>query len=148
MALTDLGAVYALEGRRVEAVQANYEAFRLTEDALQRMRVLGDLGMGLKEIGAADGARIAFEIVVGARTSFLVRTNALLELMELESSVGNRMAFERRRAEAEKVAEPDAAEHADGLLLQGGRGTGAVRTDRRGPPVSHGRDWRWPRPTG
>ena len=102
MALTDLGAVFAVEGRRVEAVQANYEAFRLTEDALQRMRVLGDLGIGLKEIGATDGARIAFELVVGARTSFLVRTNALLELMELESSVGDRMAFERRRAEAEK----------------------------------------------
>ena len=33
-------------------------------------------------------ARFAFEMVVGARTSFLVRTNALLELMELESSVG------------------------------------------------------------
>jgi tetratricopeptide (TPR) repeat protein len=103
MALTDLGAVYAVEGRRVEAVQANYEAFRLTEDALQRMRVLGDLGVGLKEIGAADGARIAFELVVGARTNFMVRTNALLELMELESSVGDRMAFERRRAEAEKA---------------------------------------------
>ena len=29
-----------------------------------------------------------------------MRTNALLELMELESSVGDRMAFERRRAEA------------------------------------------------
>ena len=103
MALSDLGAVYAAEGRRVEAVQANYDAFQLTEDALQRMRVLGDLGIGLKEIGAVDGARIAFELVVGARTSFLVRANALLELMELESTVGNRMAFERRRAEAEKA---------------------------------------------
>lgn len=103
MALTDLGAVYAVEGRRVEAVQANYEAFRLTEDALQRMRVLGDLGIGLKEIGASDGARVAFELVVGARTSFLVRANAILELMELESSAGDRMAFERRRGEAEKL---------------------------------------------
>jgi hypothetical protein len=103
IALMDLGAVYAIEGRRVESVQANYEAFRITEDALQRMRVLGDLGIGLKELGAVDGARVAFELVVGARTSFLVRTNALLELMELESSVGDRMAFERRRAEAEKV---------------------------------------------
>ncbi|MEP6688341.1 MAG: hypothetical protein ABJC36_08325 [Gemmatimonadales bacterium] len=103
LALTDLGAVYALEGRRVEAVQANYEAFQLTEDALQRMRVLGDLGIGLKEIGAVDGARVAFELVIGARTSFQVRTNAILELMELESTAGDRMAFERRRAEAEKV---------------------------------------------
>lgn len=105
MALTDLGAVCALEGKRVEAVQANYEAFLLTEDGLQRMRVLGDLGIGLMEIGAYDGARLAFEIVVASRTSFLIRTNAVLELMELESGVGNRMAFERRRAEAEKARE-------------------------------------------
>jgi tetratricopeptide (TPR) repeat protein len=103
MALMDLGSVYSVEGRRVESVQANYQAFCLTEDALQRMRILGDLGVGLKEIGAVDGARVAFEIVVRARTSFIVRTNAILELMELESTVGDRMAFERRRAEAEKV---------------------------------------------
>jgi tetratricopeptide (TPR) repeat protein len=103
MALTDLGAICSLEGRRVDMIQANYEAFRLTEDALQRMRILGDIGLGLKEVGALDAARLAFEIVVGARTSFLVRTNAVLELMELESSAGNRVAFERRRAEAEKV---------------------------------------------
>ena len=69
------------------------------------MRVLADLGIGLKELGAHEAARLAFEIVVKSRTSFLVRTNAILELMELESSSGNRMAFERRRAEAEKVRE-------------------------------------------
>ena len=103
MALADLGAVYSLEGRRVETIQANYEAFRLTDDALQRMRILGDIGLGLKEVGAVDAARLAFEIVVGSRTSFLVRTNAVLELMELESSTGNRVAFERRRAEADKA---------------------------------------------
>jgi tetratricopeptide (TPR) repeat protein len=103
MALTDLGAVYWLEGRRLEMVQANYEAFLLSEDAIQRMRILGDIGLGLKEIGAFEAARLAFEIVVGAHTSFLVRTNAVLELMELESGMGNRMAFERQRAEAERV---------------------------------------------
>ncbi|HET6580143.1 MAG TPA: hypothetical protein VFG66_17610 [Gemmatimonadales bacterium] len=103
MALTDLGAVHALEGCRVEALEANYRAFLLTEDELQRMRVLGDLGIGLREIGAIDSARVAFEIVVAAHTSFLVHTNALLELMELESNARNRIAFERRRAAAEKV---------------------------------------------
>ena len=35
----------------------------------------------------------------------MVRTNAVLELMDLESAVGNRMAFERRRAEAEASRE-------------------------------------------
>jgi hypothetical protein len=53
-------------------------------------------------IGAFEAARLAFEIVVESNTSFHVRTNAVLELMDLESSVGNRMAFERRRAQAEE----------------------------------------------
>ena len=103
MALTDLGAVYAIEGLRLEAVQANYRAFVLSEDALQRMRILGDLGIGLKEMGAVEAARVAFELVVDAHTSFLVHTNAVLELMELEAFSGNRIAFERRRAEADRV---------------------------------------------
>ena len=105
LAYTDLGAVYSVEGKKIEAVQANYRAFRLTEDPLQRMRILGDIGVYLVELGAYDSARVAFEIVLTSKTSFLVRTNALLELMELESSVGDRMAFERRRAAAEEVSE-------------------------------------------
>jgi hypothetical protein len=105
MAHTDIGAVLALQGHRVQAVQANYRAFQLVEDGLQRMRVLGDLGIGLLELGAYEVARTAFEIVVSSKTSFLVRTNALLELMELESAAGNRMAFERRRVAVEEVRE-------------------------------------------
>jgi tetratricopeptide (TPR) repeat protein len=103
MAYADLGAVCANQGLRVEAVQANYQAFLLGEDSLQRMRVLGDLGVCLIGIGAPETARLAFEIVVDSNTSFHVRTNAVLELMDLESSVGNRVAFERRRAQAEEV---------------------------------------------
>jgi tetratricopeptide (TPR) repeat protein len=103
MAYADLGAVCANQGLRVEAVQANYQAFLLSEDALQRMRVLGDLGVCLIGVGASETARLAFEIVVDSNTSFHVRTNAVLELMDLESSVGNRVAFERRRAQAEEV---------------------------------------------
>jgi hypothetical protein len=49
--------------------------------------------------------RLAFDIVVASKAGFLVRTNALLELMELESAQGNRMAFERRRAEASRLRE-------------------------------------------
>ena len=105
MAWSDLGAICSIEGKQLEFVQANYRAFLLTDDLLQRMRVLADLGIGLKELGALEAARLAFEIVVKSRTSFLVRTNAVLELMELEAASGNRMAFERRRAEAEKVRE-------------------------------------------
>jgi len=102
LAYADLGAVYALQGLRLEELQANYKAFRLTGDARQRMWTLGDLGIGLQRIGAHGAARVAFEIVINSDTSFGVRSNALLELMDLESSAGNRMAFERCRNAIER----------------------------------------------
>lgn len=105
LAYTDLGAVYSVEGKKTEAVRANYQAFQLTEDPLQRMRILGDIGVGLAELGVFESARVAFEIVLASKTSFVVRANAMLELMDIEACVGNRMAFERRRAEAEGLSE-------------------------------------------
>jgi tetratricopeptide (TPR) repeat protein len=101
MAYADLGAARAAEGRKVEAIQAIYQSFLLSDDLLQRTRMLGDLGVALADIGAYDAARTAFEIVLGSKTSFVVRMNAILELMDLESTQGDRMAFQRRRAEAE-----------------------------------------------
>jgi tetratricopeptide (TPR) repeat protein len=101
MAYADLGSALSNEGRRIEAIQAIYQSFLLSDDLLQRTRVLGDLGTALVEIGAADAARTAFEIVLRSKTSFIVRMNAVLELMDMESAAGNRMAFERRRGEAE-----------------------------------------------
>ena len=101
MAWSDVGAVLVLQDRMEEAVRAKYRAFRLTDDSLNRMRVLGDLGVGLLRIRAYESARLAFEIVAESNTSFLVRANSVLELMELESAVGNRIAFERHRATAE-----------------------------------------------
>jgi hypothetical protein len=101
LANADLGAVYALMGLKVEALEAHYQAFRLTADPVERMRTLGDLAIGLREIGAAQAARLAFQIVAESNARVLVRANALLELMDLESSVRNRVAFERYRAAAE-----------------------------------------------
>lgn len=105
IAYADLGSVCDLQGQYAEAVQANYRAFLVSDDSLQRMRVLGDLGIHLLKLGAYESARLAFEIVSTSNTSFLVRTNALLELMELEALTGNQVAFQRRRAAAERVRE-------------------------------------------
>jgi hypothetical protein len=105
MAWADLGAVLELQGCLEDSVKAKYRAFQLTEDSLSRMRVLGDLGIGLLQLKAYASARLAFEIVASSETSFMVRTNAVLELMELESASGNRMAFERNRAQAEASRE-------------------------------------------
>lgn len=98
MGYSDLAVVCSLQGLRLEELEANYQAFRLTPDAHQRMRTLGDLGIGLCGIGAFQAARLAFEIVINSTTSFSVRSNALLELMDLESTVGNRVSFERCRS--------------------------------------------------
>jgi tetratricopeptide (TPR) repeat protein len=103
MAYADLGSVLSNEGRRDETIQAIYRAFLLTDDMLQRTRVLGDLGVVLLESGALAAARTAFDIVLQSKTSFLVRTNALLELMDMDSAAGNRMSFERRRSEADTL---------------------------------------------
>jgi tetratricopeptide (TPR) repeat protein len=101
MAYADLGVVLMSEGRPVEAIQAIYQSFLLSDDLLQRTRALGDLGVALLGVGAMEAARTAFDIVLRSKTSFAVRLNAVLELMDIESASGNRMAFERRRSEGE-----------------------------------------------
>jgi tetratricopeptide (TPR) repeat protein len=101
MAFADLGVVLLNEGRQVEAIQAIYQSFLLSDDLLQRTRALGDLGVALLGVGAVEAARTAFDIVLRSKSSFVVRLNAVLELMDIESASGNRMAFERRRAEGE-----------------------------------------------
>jgi tetratricopeptide (TPR) repeat protein len=103
-AYTDLAAVLSLQGQRFEALTANYEAFRLAHDPVSRMRILGDLGVKLSELGYCDMARTAFEIVIGSNASFIVMANARLELMDLESAVGNRVAFERHRTDLRDAA--------------------------------------------
>jgi tetratricopeptide (TPR) repeat protein len=105
MAYADLGSIYNRLGLRLEALGALYQAFRLSRETPQQMRALGDLAVELSEIGAIEPARLAFQIVVDSTASVLVRANALLELMDLESLVGNRVAFERCRAAAEQYKE-------------------------------------------
>jgi tetratricopeptide (TPR) repeat protein len=102
LAYADLGTIYNFQGLRLEALKAQYQAFRLYRETPQQMRALGELAIGLSEIGAFDVARLAFQIVTESNASVEVRTNALLELMDLASSAGNRVAFERHRAAAEE----------------------------------------------
>ena len=124
IALADLGSVCDQQGQYAEAVQANYRAFLISDDSLQRMRVLGDLGVTLVKIGAFEAARLAFEIVLASNTSFLVRTNALLELMDVESLVGNQVAFQRRRVQAEEARDQMTPSMACDFLFKAGTGLG------------------------
>jgi tetratricopeptide (TPR) repeat protein len=93
----DLGVILMLQGFGSESLEATYRAFRLSQDPMNRMRILSNLGYALNESGHYDAARVALEIVVSSDASHHSKLNALLELMQLESAVGNRVAFERRR---------------------------------------------------
>jgi tetratricopeptide (TPR) repeat protein len=101
----DLGVILMLQGFRAESLEATYRAFRLCQDPLTRMRILSNLGYALNESGHYDGARVALEIVVTSDASHHVKINALLELMQLESAVDNRVAFERRRQQARAMSD-------------------------------------------
>jgi tetratricopeptide (TPR) repeat protein len=99
-ALSDLSVVLERQGQLLEAITVRYQALLCLKDEVQRTRVLGDLGIALRSLGAYAAARQSFDMVLSAETGFLLRVNACLELMELESAVGNRIAFERYRQEA------------------------------------------------
>jgi tetratricopeptide (TPR) repeat protein len=101
----DLGAVLSQQGLMLDSLQAQFQALQHTEDESLRCRILGDLGVLLRELGATAAAQQAFAIVLRSRSSFVVRQNAQLELMDLESSLGNRVAFERRRQEIDDSAD-------------------------------------------
>jgi tetratricopeptide (TPR) repeat protein len=130
MAYADLGAVCALQGFGLEELQANYHAFRLASDPHLRMRILGDIGIGLLRIKAYDAGRLAFQIVIDSDAKLLDRANAALELMDLESSVGNRVAFERCRSAISEIRDrlpPSAATDYEFKL-----GTGLARFGQSG----------------
>ncbi|HEX2218846.1 MAG TPA: hypothetical protein VHG35_08580 [Gemmatimonadales bacterium] len=100
LACADLAAACSELGLPVEALQADYEMFRLDPDPDNRMRTLGNVGLDLLQLGWHDAARTAFTIVLRSDAAATVRLNARLELMALESAVGDQTAFERHHRTA------------------------------------------------
>ena len=131
-AYADLGVVYMLMERRIDALVATYEAFLRTVDPTQRMRVLGDLGVGLADVGAEDTARLAFRIVLDTSSSALLRMNARLELMALDAAAGNRVAFEQHRQAARDFADQMTPSMACDYRYKAGRGLAGFGQAGRG----------------
>lgn len=101
MAYADLSAVYSLQGLPLDAIRSAYAAFLVATNPVDRMSALGDLAISLAEVGAMEQARLALQIVANAKTDFRLQANATIELMDLESTAGDRLAFERHRATAD-----------------------------------------------
>jgi tetratricopeptide (TPR) repeat protein len=101
LACADLAAACSELGLPVEALQADYEMFRLHPDPDHRMRTLGNVGLDLLQLGWHEAARTAFTLVLRSDTAITVRLNARIELMALESVAGDQAAFERHLGLAE-----------------------------------------------
>jgi len=98
IAYADLSAVFSVQQLPLEALRASYAAFLIAITPLDRLHTLSNLGTCLADIGAYDQARLALEIATKVTVDFRLRANAMIDLMHLESLVGNRPAFERHRA--------------------------------------------------
>ena len=100
-AYSDLSAVFERQGRRIEAVATEYQAFMIAVDDTSRWRTLANLGASLVGIGEYAAARYALEVVAARSDVFDSRTNAVIELLGLASAVQDELGFRRNLREAE-----------------------------------------------
>ena len=129
-AYAELGAVLQCSGKPIDALRAMYEAFARTPGCDERMSILCRLGEGLAEMGEADAAQAAFDLVEASVKSSGIRVRALLGSMDVASSRGNRLAFERARAEARALVGRLSAEARITFLHQSA--VGLARFTQRG----------------
>ena len=93
------------QGLPIESLEANYRAFQLYADARDRWRTVGDLAVKLKDLAQYDTARCAFALVIEQSESWTLRMNAQVELMDLESTISNELAFRRCMQEVGESAD-------------------------------------------
>ncbi|MCZ6758943.1 MAG: hypothetical protein O7D29_01000 [Gemmatimonadetes bacterium] len=94
-----LGHGLALMGRDLEAIAPLFAAYVLHDREREKARVMSDLGLVMKGLGRYVSALHAFSIALPGLRTVETRTNAVLELMEIESLLGNRRGFEKWRAD-------------------------------------------------
>ncbi|NIM48130.1 MAG: hypothetical protein GTN78_20625 [Gemmatimonadales bacterium] len=97
----DLANTMDLSGRTEEGIPLVFRAFELYEQPLQKVRALHDLGVLLKTLGHYAAAEDAFTLVVQSDAPPEICVNTTNELLEIAVLIGDRIAFERRRREAE-----------------------------------------------
>jgi tetratricopeptide (TPR) repeat protein len=96
-ALHDRGVVAARRGRPDEAVGYCHRALDLCERPVDRERILGDMGVLLKQVGDRAAARDTHMILYATARASETRLVAALNLMELAAADENEPLFERYR---------------------------------------------------
>lgn len=93
----EIGALCTAAGRASDAIRSMVRAARAATTELERLQVLLGLGRILLETGRLPAARLMLEHVASSADDRLLRASADLELMDLASAEGDRLAFERVR---------------------------------------------------
>lgn len=94
-AYADLATVLDKQEQPWESLRANYYAFLHYRDSHDRARVLGNLGSGLRAVGALSAAQSAFESVLRTTTEWALTANAKVELMAIGASRNDELSFRR-----------------------------------------------------
>ena len=131
----DLGGTLYFGSRAREAIPFAFRAFELHQSPVRRARALSDTGAMLKEIGCYRAARHAFYLVLSNHPPREVRTNTVLELLELSAIVGDRVSFERWRRELTRRRQELNSEQLVDFELK--LGTGFARLSRLAQAEQH-----------
>ena len=95
--------MYDLAKQPAKGIEHVFRAFQLYDDEDRRLRALHDIGMMLKALGDYSAANDAFEAVDRRGTSIESRANALIELMDSASIIGDRFSFERYGGSCDEI---------------------------------------------
>ena len=86
-----------MDGDRDLALACWYEALELTENAVDRERILTNIALAFAQMGLRKAARDAALIVVATAQDRSTRLTALVNLMEVAHQDGRELVFEQYR---------------------------------------------------
>lgn len=135
------GAVRQARGRFVEAIQDLFTALQMAFDRTQYEAILSDLAGCAAEAGYRTLARDAYAALAKSAQSALIRSTALVNLLELTVLDHDQAGFAKTRDEIERFANSDSgmlAEHAAYAALY--RAYGVERFESRDAALAAYRD--------
>ena len=95
--LTDRARIAAMHDDHELALACSYEALELTEDAVDRERILSNLALTFAQMGLREAARDAALLVAATAQDRNTRRTALVNVMELAHQDGRELVFEQYR---------------------------------------------------
>lgn len=84
-----------MRGNFVRAAKLTFDAYKLSRSPTQRQRMLANIAASLIRLGLYEPARDTYLVLATSAREHSLRWVARVNLLEIESLVGDRVAFER-----------------------------------------------------